>query len=415
MRVAVIGAGLVGISTAWELANDGHEVTVYDKQAAAAEGGSFAPAGLQSMALLQDLRAYGVLDELVRSVLLPPTGVRRVGLSDVAWWWAARSMLQVERAGAALSALLALARLGQGKHDEVLLLAGQEVESCTGHLMLWRSERDHVAQSAWLGRLQSAGLAPQDVAAERAREIEPGLNADTPMAKAWYLPQERVINPRQAALLLRQQAQQRGVRFVFQTQVLGLDGAQRPSLLLAQGDREQYDHVVVCTGAESPALLAQAAPQWPLQTIWSFSITASLREPLHAPRGAVTDMSRRVCISRIGQRVRVNGGLHLGQAHAQGAASHAPKQLYEALRDWFPAAASMGPTVQQWRGATAAAADGLPLIGASALPGVWLNTAHGHLGCLLAAGSARLLADLMQGRSSPTDARAFSPARARRG
>jgi D-amino-acid dehydrogenase len=404
---------MVGISTAWELVGDGHEVTVYDKQAAAAEGGSFAPSGLMSLALPQDLRASGVLDQLLRSVFAPPPGVKRQGPADLAWYWQARRVLRVDRAGAALSALLALARLGLGRHDDVLLQAGQEVESSLGHLMLWRTEREHAAQANWLGRLQGTGLAPQDIAAERAREVEPGLNPDTGIAKAWYLPQERIFNPRQSALVLRQQAQQRGVRFVFQTPVLAVDGGAQPSLRLPQDQREFFDQVVLCTGAESPALLAQAAPAWPTQTVWGFSITSALREPLHAPRGAVTDMSRRVSISRMGQRVRVSGGLHLGQAPVHGSAINAPKHLYDALRDWFPAAASMGPTVQQWRGAAAVVSDGLPLIGPGAIPGVWLNIGHGHQGCLLAAGSARLLADLMLGRATATDARAFSPARER--
>ncbi len=413
MRVAVVGAGIVGIATAWELACDGHEVTVYDKQAAAAEAGSFAPGGLMSLAMPQDLRAAGVLAQLLRSALIPPSGVQRQGLADLAWCWRARSMLRIDRSGSAVSALLTLARMGLGRHDDVLLQAGQEVESSIGHLMLWRSEREYAAQANWLGRLQSTGLAPQDVAAKRARELEPGLNPGATIAKAWYLPQERIFNPRQSALLLRQQAQLRGVRFSFHSPVLQIDAGSQPSLRLHQDQREQFDQVVLCTGAESPALLAQAAPTWPIQSIWGFSITCALREPAYAPRAAVTDMSRRVSISRMGQRVRVSGGLHLGRAPSHSTATAAPEHLYDALREWFPAAASMGLTVQQWRGATAVVCDGLPLIGPSALPGVWLNVGHGHQGCLLAAGSARLLADLLLGRTTAPDAQAFSPARAR--
>jgi D-amino-acid dehydrogenase len=118
-----------------------------------------------------------------------------------------------------------------------------------------------------------------------------------------------------------------------------------------------------------------------------------------------------VAITRLGQRIRVAGSAELGGAPlAMNAA--ALRTLYKVLDDWFPAAARLSQA-RAWKGARPMLPDGPPVLGASRLPGVWLNLGHGSSGWALACGSARLLADLMAGREPDIDIQGLQPRRLR--
>jgi len=140
----------------------------------------------------------------------------------------------------------------------------------------------------------------------------------------------------------------------------------------------------------------------PLAPVYGHSITATLRDPLNAPRSAVMDERYKVAISRLGQRVRVAGSAEIGGApdviHPA-----ALQTLYKVLHDWFPGAVTVQSGVQKWKGARPMLPDGPPLIGPSGIPGVWLNLGHGSSGWALSCGSARVLADLVGGRAPEID------------
>jgi D-amino-acid dehydrogenase len=133
---------------------------------------------------------------------------------------------------------------------------------------------------------------------------------------------------------------------------------------------------------------------------------------MDAPMAAVVDGLHHTSIVRLGRRLRVAGGARLGVPRA--ASPVALKPLYQVLCDWFPGAAEMGGRhgqVLEWSGTQAATPDGLPLLGPTRLPGVWLNTGHGVHGWAMACGSARALADRMAGRTAELDLDPSSPGR----
>ena len=113
----------------------------------------------------------------------------------------------------------------------------------------------------------------------------------------------------------------------------------------------------------------------------------------------------KVAISRLGNRVRVAGSAEIGGDLAKKRPS-AIQTLYKVLHDWFPGAAQLantGAIVQEWKGARPMLPDGPPLIGATGIPGVWINLGHGSSGWALSCGSARAVADLMAGRAPEVD------------
>ena len=300
------------------------------------------------------------------------------------------------------------ARLHQLSHDLEL-----DYERSDGHLVLLRGERDLAQIQPALDALARLGTRMRTLDAAACRQIEPGLNADIALHAGVHLPDDEVANSRQFALLLRAAAQRRGVEFRLATQVHAIGAGPMPTVVssrvprdasAAGGVRERasqtFDAVVVCAALDSGALLRPLGVNLPIQPVHGYTVTAPLREDLGAgdtaPRSALTDERHRVDIVRLGQRVRVAGGAELGGAMG-GHRAATLRTLYQVLDDWFPGSARAGQA-QAWKGTRTMLPDGLPVVGASGVSGVWLNLAHGTSGAALACGCARVLADAIAGR-----------------
>ena len=130
------------------------------------------------------------------------------------------------------------------------------------------------------------------------------------------------------------------------------------------------------------------------------------------PRSGVMDERFKVAISRLGQRVRVAGSAEIG-GRPDAINHRAVQTLYKVLDDWYPGAARLSRGVQVWKGARPMLPDGPPVLGASGVPGVWLNLGHGSSGWALACGSARVLADQIAGREPAIDTSGYNVGRYR--
>jgi D-amino-acid dehydrogenase len=405
-RIAVIGAGIVGVTTAYELATDGHEVVVFERRGSVAAENSFAHAG----AVAPGYDAAWSRPMLRFGGVPGPTLLR--------WRWRAW------RAAAPPGQREALYRLALHSRERLHALGQQlrlDYEQTQGLLVLLRSERDVAQARTGLKRLAELGVAFHLVDAARCRQIEPGLNAETPLHAGIHLAQDGAGNCRQFAHLLRTEAQRLGVQFRFHHEVRGLDDgaplrlrfvsreAEEESVFVsslsnmpqAVEGEERFDAAVLCTALGTP-LLGQRLPLVP---VYGCSVTAALRRNEgHAdfgPRALLVDQQHRVTVSRLGQRVRVTGGAELGGSPER-PSSATLTRLYQVLHDWFPGALQL-PQAQRWKGAQPLLPDGRPLVGASGRPGVWLNLGHGASGWTLACGSARLIADGIAGRAPTAD------------
>ena len=169
--------------------------------------------------------------------------------------------------------------------------------------------------------------------------------------------------------------------------------------------QRHFEAVVVCGGVDSAALLRPLGLRIPLAAVYGYSISAPIRDPLNAPRSALMDERYKVAITRMGNRVRVAGSAEIGGLPEKKRPASI-QTLYKVLHDWFPGAAQLANTgagVQEWKGARPMLPDGPPMIGATGIPGVWINLGHGSSGWALACGSARVVADLMGGHEPEVD------------
>ena len=251
--------------------------------------------------------------------------------------------------------------------------------------------------------LRDAGVGFREIGADDARLIEPALNPDTVFHGAVHLPQDEVGNCRQFALLLKDEARKLGAQFLFNTTVAGIEPGQTPGVRVdGEASARPFDAVVLCAGLDAGALLRPLGLRLPLVAVHGYSVSAPVREPLNAPRSALMDERYKVAISRLGNRVRVAGSAEIGgRASAKRASSL--QTLYKVLRDWFPGAAVLSSGVQEWKGARPMLPAGPPVLGASGLPGLWLNLGHGSSGWALSCGSARAVADRIAGRTPEVD------------
>ncbi len=416
MRVAVIGAGIIGVTTAYELALQGAEVTVFERRASVASEGSFANAGVVAPGYVMPWAAPGMPWQVLRRLFASHAPVRLGGVNALRqlpwiwrWWRACRRPVHTANRGA----MHALAQFSQARLLELTRTLHLDYEQTPGVVVLLRGEREQKAAQNGLALLREWGVAHEVIDGARCRVLEPALNPETPLHAAIHLPQDGVGNCRQFAHLLKAEAQQLGTRFRFGSVVRSVQGGSHPAVETATGQREEFDAVVLCAGAQAHALLKGLGLKLPLAAIHGYSVTAPLRHqdglPPSGPRAALMDERYKVAISRLGQRVRVAGCAEIGGS-PDDMAMPPLRTLYRVLDDWFPGAV-LARDAQHWKGARPMLPDGPPILGESGAPGVWLNLGHGASGWALACGSARVIAERLAGRDAPVDMSRLTAAR----
>lgn len=406
MKIAIVGAGIIGVTTAWELARDGHAVTVFDRRSAAAEEASFANAGVVAPGYVTPWAAPGMRRKVLQSLFSSHGAVKlRWPLSarELDWIGRWQRACRLESYLANRGRLQRLAFYSKARLHHIAAERELVYERSDGYLVLLRGRREKKLVAPGLDVLRQAGTVFREIDADEARRIEPALSTDTELLGAIHLPEDEVGNCRQFAMLLKREAEALGVQFYFDCDIAPLSAVAPRSLTLAAGsDAAHFDAVAVCAGVGSAALLKPLGVHLPLAPVYGYSISATVREHLNAPRSAVMDERYKVAISRMGQRVRVAGSAEIG---GDPATLHpaALQTLYKVLHDWFPGGALLDSGVQRWKGARPMLPDGPPVIGPSGVPGVWLNLGHGSSGWALSCGSARVLADQVAGRASEID------------
>ena len=413
MKIAIVGAGVIGVTTAFELACDGHEVTVFERNSSVAVESSFANAGILAPGYVAPLAMPGVPAQVLKQLFSRHAPVKiklPLTRAELAWIGHWHRACKLDTYLSTRSRMQALASYSHDRLHAITEHLALEYEHNEGLLVLLRSEKDAKLIQPSLQMMHESGLPFQTISVSEARLIEPALNPDNDFFGAVHMPGDAVGNCREFTLLLKSEAQELGVKFELNANVAVISYANDATLNIANEDHPRhFDAIVMCAGMASAELLKPILKplrrRLPLIPVYGYSISAAIREPLNAPRSAVIDERCKVAISRLGNRVRVAGSFEIGGSLNNKQVS-AISTLYKVMQDWFPGAAhisSMGASVTEWKGTRPMLPDGSPVIGASGIPNIWLNLGHGDSGWALSCGSARVLADLIAKRQPDID------------
>jgi D-amino-acid dehydrogenase len=262
MRVAVIGAGIVGVTTAFELAGDGHDVTVYERRGSVAAETSFANAGVVAPGYVTPWAAPGMQGKVLRSLFQrhgPVRVNRRLDLATLHWMWKWWRACRPETYAARRSSMQRLALFSRDRLHDLTARLELDYERSDGYLVLLRTAHDLALAQPGLSLLSELGVRHEVIDAARCTSLEPGLSTETPLHAGIHLPDDEVGNCRQFAHLLRAEAQSQGVRFRFHAEVTAVVPGARPQLVVQPGAADESGPLTV-TADPSRAGFAATAP-----------------------------------------------------------------------------------------------------------------------------------------------------------
>jgi D-amino-acid dehydrogenase len=407
MQVAVIGGGVAGVCTAYFLAHAGHEVVVVERQTNVAEGASFGSAGPLSPVHALPWSAPGMPRKLLPMLLKAEAPVWIAPrVNRPLWRWARRWMAESEITRHQINRERAF-RLASYSQETMRLLQqehGFEFEQTEGHLRLYRSAREREHAGDLHAFLAEHDVPHQVLEPEEVWQSEPGLNRAAPLAGALSLPQDASGNCPLFCKQLRNAAQALGVHFHFGSQVDAVEATHNPgaSLILHMGEsRFPVDAAVVAAGAGSEGLLARLGVRLPFYPVRTYAATAAIRNFDDAPLASLADPAYQVAITRMGTRIRLAGTAELGN-RSEDMRAAAIQTLLKAGQDWFPDAANYNAATL-WSGNLPTLPDGPPILGATPVRNLYLNIGHAANSWAMAAGSGRILADLISGQAPDID------------
>lgn len=404
MQVAVIGGGVVGVCSAYYLAEAGHEVVVVERGSNVAEQASFGNAGIVAPGYATPWAAPGMARRILSGLLKSESPVLLRATADRAVWRWARMWLdecELDRYRINRERMQRVARYSAELLLDLREKYALEYEQSEGYLQLFRNERDMKLAEPALALLAEEGMPHQVLDADGARALEPALAASTTLAGALHLPGVGAGNCPLFTKQMRYVAQTLGAQFHFNTTLRGLrreDGR----IALDIDDRTFHaDAVVLATGVDSAQLLASMGVHIPLYPVKGYSATASIKNFDEAPQATLMDESFKVAITRLGSRIRVSGIAELG-ARDHALREAALRTLIKVGDDWFPHAANYR-SASFWSGTQPMLPDAAPLLGTTPIRNVYVNIGHGSAGWAMAAGSGKLVADLVSGRATDID------------
>ncbi|KQM17262.1 amino acid dehydrogenase [Sphingomonas sp. Leaf24] len=415
MRVVILGAGVIGVTSAWYLAQAGHEVVVIDRQAGPALETSFANAGEISPGYASPWAAPGIPAKAVKWLFMEHAPLILRPQFDLAMLRWLVAMLGNCNARDYAVNKARMVRLAEYSRDQLIELRGSTGisydERSQGTLQLFREEKQLAGIDKDIAVLKADGVAYEVLDRAGCIAAEPGLaGSNQPLAGGLRLPGDETGDCFKFTNALAKMAADAGVEFRLGTTI---------TRLVRQGDRitgvetdagpVTGDAYLVAMGSFSPQLLRPVGLRVPVYPVKGYSITVPIVDAGRAPVSTLLDESYKVAITRLGDRIRVGG-----MAEISGFNNDLPEArratLEYSLGSLFPGAGDTS-RASFWSGLRPMTPDSTPVVGPTKFGNLFLNTGHGTLGWTMACGSAAVIADLMSGRRAAIETADLSIAR----
>ncbi len=408
MKVAVLGGGVVGVATAYYLAEDGCEIILIDRREAAAIETSYGNAGLYTPSDSYAWASPDALKMAVKSLFRSDLGIKyNIRLDPRLWAWSLRFLFQCTDAAARRNTLLKLriSRYSRERLNQVVADTGIEYDGRqAGVLYFFRGADSLEAGQKHMGILRDHGLELRVLDREAIFAIDPGLEATgTAIAGGVYSPTcETGDSHKFANNLADWCAQHRGTELRWNTVIERIETeGDRVTRVVTDKGEVVADAFVLAAGSESALLGEQVGLHLPIYPVKGFSITAPIRDSAAAPSIGVVDEERLVAMSRLGDRLRVaSSAVFDGFGR-----DHRPKDfdiVLRTARELFPEGADYDQS-EFWAGLRPMTPSSVPILGRARHENLFLNVGHGHVGWTMSCGTGKFVADCIAGRTPEID------------
>ncbi len=407
MHVMVLGSGVIGVSAAYQLALAGHQVTVLDRQSAPGLETSYGNAGEVSPGYSAPWAGPGVPIKAIKWLLMQhrPLVIRpHLDMNFIRWGFA---MLRNCTAARYETNKSRMVRLAEYSRDCLRTLRAETGirydERMQGTLQLFRTQAQLDSTAADIAILERYGVAYALLDRDGCIRHEPALAlVRDKFVGGLLLPGDETGDCFKFTQRLAALAAQRGVEFRQNVNIKALKGdAGEVSGVVTADGTLRADAYLVALGSHSPLLLEPLGIRIPVYPVKGYSITVPITDPAGAPESTVMDETHKVAVTRLGERIRVGGTAELAgytlQLHDARRAT-----LEHVASDLFPFGGDV-KRAEFWCGLRPMTPDGTPVIGATRRRRLFLATGHGTLGWTMAAGTGRVMADVISGRTPEID------------
>jgi len=407
VKVAVLGAGITGVTTAYYLAKRGCDVTVFDRQPRPAEETTFANGGQISVSQpfpwsspelpAQLLKWFGRKDAPL---------IFKLQSDPKMWAWSIKFLLNARSSTFYKNSekVLKLALHSKSCFEEIIATETIKFDRQRhGILKLFNDEREaaHVSDlSKWLNE---NGLEQTILNRDEVLKIEPALaNSKSSFVGATHSPIDESGDAHKFVVELEIAAKKLGVTFIYDANIEGFENTPKDvQSTIINGQPKKFDKYVLCSGSYSANLANKLNINLPIYPVKGYSVSIPIEGDNKAPLTSITDETNHVVISRLGNTLRA-----AGTAEINGYTTSPNKQredlVLNTVMNLFP---DIGDPekASRWCGLRPMTTDCVPIIGSTRLSNFYLNTGHGQLGWTLSCGSAHILADHLVGNTTKLD------------
>ncbi len=401
MRVVVLGAGIIGVTTAYYLTRCGAEVTVLDRQAGPGMETSFANAGELSYGMTSPWAAPGVPLKALKWIFMKhrPLFIWPL-MSPAMWGWSLRMLANCNSRSYVVNKSR-MVRISNYSRDCLAALM-QEVSIDfdlreQGTLQLFRTEKQIKASKADQAVLAEYDSPYEVLDRDGCIAAEPGLaHVAQKFVGGLRLTADRTGDCRMFTMALAEKIAELGGSFRYGVTVKGLAvESGRIAGVETETGRVTGDAYVCAMGPFAPGLLRGIGINLPIYPIKGYSITLPVTDDAAAPQSTIMDETHKVAITRLGDRIRVAGQAEI-IGYSKKLGKHATDSVRHVVSDLFPKGGDVS-MAEGWTGLRPMTPDGTPVLGPTRYPNLFLNTGHGTLGWTMSCGSGRAVADLITG------------------
>ena len=415
MKVLVLGGGVIGVCAAYYLAKAGHEVEVVDRQGGAALETSFANAGEVSPGYSSPWAGPGVPLKAIRWMLMQHSPLVIQPLLDPAMWrWGAMMLANCTAKAYALnkSRMVPVAEYSRDCLKALRAETGIAYDDrAQGTLQLFRTQKQLDGIGGDVAVLRQYGVPFEVLDRDGACRAEPALKlTQHKFVGALRLTGDETGDCFKFTSRLAEMAAALGVRFRWNTRIESLQvGGGAITGVHTDAGLLKADKVVLALGSFSPQLLAPVGLRIPVYPVKGYSITVPIADARGAPESTVLDETYKVAVTRLGDRIRVGGTAELA-GYSRDLHESRRATLNHVVSDLFPQGGDLSKATF-WCGLRPMTPDGTPIIGPTPVQGLLLATGHGTLGWTMAAGTGRVIADMVSGRKPDIDVAELGMAR----